>query len=93
MFAGYCVAGTVGHKILNGTRKIEFKKGKPVEVKMSVQVLNVNLVKKFVNLGFLLLYVIVFFFFFNLVASDGLYCYLLHEYRSVCFTTHSRQTW
>jgi len=35
---GYCVAGTVGHKILNGTRKIEFKKGKPpVEVKMSVQ--------------------------------------------------------
>ena len=39
MFAGYCVAGTVGHKILNGTRKIEFKKGKPVEVKMSVQVI------------------------------------------------------
>ncbi len=35
---GYCVAGTVGHKILNGTRKIEFKKGKPVDVKMSVQV-------------------------------------------------------
>jgi len=34
---GYCVAGTVGHKILNGTRKIEFKKGKVVEVKMSVQ--------------------------------------------------------
>ena len=35
---GYCVAGTVGHKILNGTKKIEFKKGKPpVEVKMSVQ--------------------------------------------------------
>jgi predicted metal-dependent RNase len=38
MSAGYCVAGTIGHKILNGTRKIEFKKGKPlVEVKMSVQ--------------------------------------------------------
>ena len=35
---GYCVAGTVGHKILNGTRKIDFKKGKPpVDVKMSVQ--------------------------------------------------------
>lgn len=35
---GYCTAGTVGHKILNGTRKIEFKKGKPpVEIKMSVQ--------------------------------------------------------
>eukprot|EP00095_Tigriopus_kingsejongensis_P004736 maker-scaffold719_size106944-snap-gene-0.30 protein:Tk04736 transcript:maker-scaffold719_size106944-snap-gene-0.30-mRNA-1 annotation:"integrator complex subunit 11" len=34
---GYCVAGTVGHKILNGARKLEFKKGKPVEVKMSVQ--------------------------------------------------------
>lgn len=29
--------GTVGHKILNGTRKLEFKKGKVVEVKMSVQ--------------------------------------------------------
>jgi integrator complex subunit 11 len=25
---GYCVAGTIGHKILNGTKKIEFKKGK-----------------------------------------------------------------
>ena len=24
---GYCVAGTIGHKILNGTRRIEFKKG------------------------------------------------------------------
>ncbi len=34
---GYCVAGTVGHKILNGARRIEFKKGKVVEVKMSVQ--------------------------------------------------------
>ena len=34
---GYCVAGTVGHKILNGTRKLEFKKGKIVDVKMSVQ--------------------------------------------------------
>ena len=34
---GYCVAGTVGHKILNGTKKIEFKKGKVLEVKMSVQ--------------------------------------------------------
>ena len=34
---GYCVAGTVGHKILNGTRTLEIKKGKPVEVKMSVQ--------------------------------------------------------
>lgn len=35
---GYCTAGTIGHKILNGTRKIDFKKGKPpVEVKMSVQ--------------------------------------------------------
>jgi integrator complex subunit 11 len=34
---GYCVAGTVGHKILNGARKLEIKKGKVVEVKMSVQ--------------------------------------------------------
>lgn len=34
---GYCVAGTVGHKILNGQRKLELKKGKITEVKMSVQ--------------------------------------------------------
>ena len=29
---------------------------------------------------------------FYLLASDGLYCYLIHVYWSVCFTTHSRQT-
>ena len=34
---GYCVAGTVGHKILNGQKKIEFKKGKVLDIKMSVQ--------------------------------------------------------
>ena len=35
---GYCTAGTVGHKILNGQRKLDLKKGKPpIEVKMSVQ--------------------------------------------------------
>ena len=35
---GYCVAGTVGHKILNGTRTLDRpgKAGK-LEVKMSVQ--------------------------------------------------------
>jgi len=34
---GYCVAGTVGHKILNGAKRIEIKKGIVHEVKMSVQ--------------------------------------------------------
>ena len=34
---GYCVAGTVGHKILNGTKRLEFDKGVVTEVKMSVQ--------------------------------------------------------
>lgn len=24
---GYCVAGTIGHKILNGQKRIEFEKG------------------------------------------------------------------
>ena len=33
-----------------------------------------------------------FFLFLRLVASDGLYCYLVHVYRPVCFTAHSRQT-
>ena len=27
------------------------------------------------------------------MASDDLYCYLLHVYWSVCFTTYSRQAW
>ncbi|KAI0241299.1 Integrator complex subunit 11 [Lamellibrachia satsuma] len=34
---GYCVAGTIGWKILNGQRKIEFENRQTVEVKMSVQ--------------------------------------------------------
>ena len=34
---GYCVAGTIGHKILNGTKRLEFEKGVVTEVKMSVQ--------------------------------------------------------
>jgi len=34
---GYCVAGTIGHKILNGQKRIEFEKGVVTEVKMSVQ--------------------------------------------------------
>jgi len=34
---GYCVAGTIGHKILNGTKRLEFEKGVMTEVKMSVQ--------------------------------------------------------
>lgn len=34
---GYCVSGTVGWKILNGQRKIEFDNRQTVEVKMTVQ--------------------------------------------------------
>lgn len=33
---GYCVQGTVGHKILNGVKRIEFD-GHPVDIKISVQ--------------------------------------------------------
>ncbi|KAJ4443881.1 integrator complex subunit 11 [Periplaneta americana] len=34
---GFCVVGTVGHKVLNGAKKIEFENRQVVEVKMSVQ--------------------------------------------------------
>ena len=34
---GYCMAGTIGHKILNRTKRLEFEKGVVTEVKMSVQ--------------------------------------------------------
>ena len=34
---GYCVSGTIGHKILNGQKRLEFEKGVVTEVKMSVQ--------------------------------------------------------
>merc|ERR1719402_445127 len=34
---GYCVAGTIGHEILNGQKRLEFEKGQVTEVKMSVQ--------------------------------------------------------
>ncbi|XP_055933224.1 integrator complex subunit 11-like [Argiope bruennichi] len=34
---GYCVAGTVGHKVISGAKKIEFENRQIVEVKMSVQ--------------------------------------------------------
>merc|ERR1712179_581882 len=34
---GYCVAGTIGHKILNGQKRIEFEMGQVTEGKMSVQ--------------------------------------------------------
>ena len=33
---GYCVAGTIGHKVLSGAKKIEIEK-KMVNVKLSVQ--------------------------------------------------------
>lgn len=34
---GFCVQGTVGHKILNGAKKVEFENRQVVEVKMSVE--------------------------------------------------------
>lgn len=34
---GFCVQGTVGHKILNGAKKVEFETGQIVEVKMAVE--------------------------------------------------------
>eukprot|EP00794_Sanderia_malayensis_P015390 gene15390-16969_t len=34
---GYCVAGTVGHKILSGQKKIELDKKTTIDVKLSVQ--------------------------------------------------------
>lgn len=34
---GYCVQGTVGHKILNGAKKVEFENRQMVDVKMSVE--------------------------------------------------------
>lgn len=34
---GYCVQGTVGHKVLNGAKKIEFENRQSVEVKLQVE--------------------------------------------------------
>lgn len=36
-FAGYCVQGTIGHKILAGAKKVEFENRQVVEVKMAVE--------------------------------------------------------
>lgn len=38
---GYCVQGTVGHKILNGAKKIDFENRTSVEVNLSVEVRNI----------------------------------------------------
>ena len=35
---GYCVVGTVGHKILNGIKRIEMEGKQILEVKMAVEV-------------------------------------------------------
>jgi integrator complex subunit 11 len=34
---GYCVAGTVGHKILNGQKKIEMENKQVIDVKLGVE--------------------------------------------------------
>lgn len=34
---GYCVQGTVGHKILNGAKKIDFENRTSVEVNLTVE--------------------------------------------------------
>lgn len=35
---GYCVQGTVGYKILNGAKKIDFEDKKVIDVNLSVEV-------------------------------------------------------
>lgn len=40
---GYCVAGTIGHKVLSGQKKIEIDK-KMVSVRLSVQYMSFRLV-------------------------------------------------
>lgn len=40
---GYCVSGTVGHKILNGAKRVEFENRQFVEVKMSVEVIQTQI--------------------------------------------------
>ena len=39
---GYCVVGTIGHKVLSGTKKIEID-NKVVNVKLSVQYMSFRL--------------------------------------------------
>jgi len=34
---GYCVAGTIGHKILNGVKRLELENKQTIDVKLSVQ--------------------------------------------------------
>lgn len=34
---GYCVSGTVGSKILSGSKKVELENGQVIDVKLSVQ--------------------------------------------------------
>jgi integrator complex subunit 11 len=34
---GYCVQGTVGHKVLGGAKKVEFENRQVVDVKMAVE--------------------------------------------------------
>ncbi|XP_070207597.1 integrator complex subunit 11-like [Littorina saxatilis] len=34
---GYCVAGTIGHKILNGVKRLEFENKQTLDVRLSVQ--------------------------------------------------------
>lgn len=40
---GYCVAGTIGHKVLSGAKKIEIDK-KMVNVRLSVQYMSFRFV-------------------------------------------------
>ena len=34
---GYCVAGTIGHKVLNGLKEIELKNGQKAPIKMAIE--------------------------------------------------------
>ena len=46
---GYCVQGTVGHKILNGAKKIELDERKTVEVNLTVEVRDKSFLLLFLN--------------------------------------------
>lgn len=44
---GYCVQGTVGHKVLGGAKKVEFENRQVVEVKMAVEYMSFSAHGKF----------------------------------------------
>ena len=47
---GYCVTGTVGHKILNGQRKIEMEGKQILDVRMAVEVCHTHCIPSLQNI-------------------------------------------